>query len=86
MSIRIIKQPDVELTEAEYRRFHDEYQALCSFYCGTPPSISMPTWKRPPAVIGQFATRQDCLNVAASLNRDDYKFEAKCYEAKVTKP
>ena len=42
--IRIIKEPDVHLTEDEYRRLLAEYRQNFSFYAGTPPTFE--SWVR----------------------------------------
>lgn len=40
MAIRIInKEPDVYVSEDEYRRFLAEYQQAYMMYSGTPPSL-----------------------------------------------
>lgn len=39
MSIKIIDQGDVHVTETELRRYRDEYRRAYSFYAGTPPTL-----------------------------------------------
>lgn len=39
MSIKIIKQPDVHVTESEYQRYLAEYRQQYMFYSGTPPTL-----------------------------------------------
>lgn len=40
MSVKIIPDPDVFLTESEYARLLDEYNRAFSFYAGTPPTFA----------------------------------------------
>ena len=39
MTIKIIEQPDVHVTESELARYIDEYQQAYMFFAGTPPTI-----------------------------------------------
>ena len=39
MTIKIIKQPDVHVTESELARYQDEYQQAYMFFAGTPPTL-----------------------------------------------
>jgi len=39
MSIKIVKQPDVHVTESELRKYQDEYKNAYMFYAGTPPTL-----------------------------------------------
>lgn len=39
MSIRVVKQPDISVTESELRRYQDEYRRAYSMYAGTPPTL-----------------------------------------------
>ena len=40
MTIKIVKEPDVTLTQSEYNRYMDEYRKAFMFYCGTPPTFN----------------------------------------------
>lgn len=42
--IKIIKEPDVHLTEAELARYRDEYRRAYQFYSGTP--LPFESWVR----------------------------------------
>lgn len=39
MSIKIIEEPDVHVTEGELRRYRDEYRRSYMHYVGTPPTL-----------------------------------------------
>lgn len=39
MAIKIIKQPDVHVTESELERYQADYQRDFMFYAGTPPTL-----------------------------------------------
>jgi len=40
MTIHIIPEPDVTLTQSEYDRYQAEYHKAFSFYAGTPPTFA----------------------------------------------
>lgn len=39
MSIKIIKEPDIHVTEGELQRYQEEYQSAYSMYCGPIPTL-----------------------------------------------
>lgn len=39
MTINIIKQPDVNVTESELRQYRADYERDHMFYAGTPPTL-----------------------------------------------
>lgn len=39
MAVKIIKEPDVYLTQSEYNRLMAEYHKAFSMYAGTPPTF-----------------------------------------------
>lgn len=39
MGIKIIKEPDVHVTEGELARYREEYQKAFSHYCGPRPTL-----------------------------------------------
>lgn len=44
MSIEIIRQQPLRMTQSELNRLRDEYNSIYSFYCGTPPAFE--DWAR----------------------------------------
>lgn len=40
MSIKVIPDPDVYVTESDLARLQDEYRQAFSFYAGTPPTFN----------------------------------------------
>lgn len=39
MSIKIIKEPDVHVTEGDLQRYREQYQKDYSMYCGPMPTL-----------------------------------------------
>jgi hypothetical protein len=40
VTVKVIPDPDVYLTESELARLQDEYRQAFSFYAGTPPTFN----------------------------------------------